>query len=182
MTTRWIAVCLCCVLASFSQATTLSEQTYSNWVDADGSLLLPDYQRTDWAHLGSWIIRDEAAPGYGFHDVYMQAEALRHFRQTGQFADGTVIIKEVRHIRSGIKTTGAAEWAGDITIWFVMIRDRRGRFRNDVHWASGWGWALFKTSDKRGNISSGFEQSCKGCHLPAQATDWVFTEGYPSLF
>lgn len=51
-------------------------------------------------HLGSWIVRDEKAPGYGFHDVYTDAKSVAAYRKTGSFPDGTVLVKEIRSVRS----------------------------------------------------------------------------------
>ena len=45
----------------------------------------------------------------------------------------------------GRMTTGQANWATDATkVWFVMIKDRKGRYPNSPLWGDGWGWALFK--------------------------------------
>lgn len=79
-----------------------------------------------------------------------------------------------------MKTTGPALWAGDTQVWFVMIKDTQGRF-DSPHWANGWGWALIKPDNPAANVSESFEQTCMGCHTPAQGTDWVFVEGYPTL-
>ncbi len=153
---------------------------FSPYVNAQGEISLPSEYRQSWSHLGSWLIADAAAPGYGFHDVYVQSGSLDYYLQHNEFPDGAVLIKEVRDIKLGAQTTGLAQWAGEIKIWFVMVKDSQNRFPNNSHWAEGWGWALFdKTSGK--NISDGFSASCKACHLPAQPQDWIFTGGYPSL-
>ncbi len=164
----------------------LSNSTFEEWVDRNGNISLPTNYRINWTHIGSWIVQDKEAPGYGFHDVYIQPEAARHFLKNRIFVDGTVLVKEVRAIHEGVKTTGPARWAGSINIWFVMIKDNKGRFKNNTHWANGWGWALFKAIDTQNisslsNVSKGFSQSCQACHQPAQNADWVFLEGYPTL-
>jgi hypothetical protein len=41
-------------------------------------------------------------------------------------------------------TTGDAHWATDIKVWFVLIKDSKGRYKNNPLWGDGWGWALFK--------------------------------------
>ena len=164
---------------------------YHTFVDQHGNISLPKEYRSGWVHIGSWLIADTKAPGHGFHDVYMQPEAVKHYRKTGHFPDGAVLVKEVRKIEHGSKTTGQAQWAGEITIWFVMIKDSKGRFKGNPHWVNGWGWALFENKGRDGvitgkgfaqrNVSDGFVSSCQGCHTPAKEKDWVFIEGYPSL-
>ncbi|MCP8686576.1 cytochrome P460 family protein [Marinobacterium sedimentorum] len=163
-----------------AQSQSLAEDTYSRYVDASGSISLPQDFRLEWTHLGSWVVSEATAPGAGFHDVYTQAEAARSFREKGVFPDGAVLIKEIRSIESGAKTTGPALWARDPVVWFVMVKDNQARFDNP-HWGEGWGWALFKAGDSGMNASASFAETCKGCHLPAQQNDWVFTEGYPTL-
>ncbi len=176
---------------SFAQAQEPEFSTYETIVDQSGNISLPVNYRSQWTHIGSWLIADTKAPGYGFHDVYMQPEAVEHYRKTNEYPDGAVIVKEVRHVEEGPKTTGQAQWAGDVIIWFVMVKDSKGRFKGSPHWSNGWGWALFeKNNGGEGaamgmrppkNVSEGFGPSCQGCHTPAKATDWVFLEGYPTL-
>jgi cytochrome P460 len=169
------------VLADTNQ---LQNTTFSQYVDKAGNISLPTDYRATWTHIGSWLVADKKAPGHGFHDVYMQPEAAAYYRNTQQYADGTVMIKEVRKLEEAFKTTGKAQWAGDIKVWFVMVKDTQGRFKDNLHWADGWGWALFENKEKAEtlkNVSVGYEITCKGCHLPAKQTDSVFIEGYPTL-
>jgi hypothetical protein len=165
-------------------ATDLSKETYTELVDENGSISLPLNYRLNWVHLGSWSIADPQAAGHGFHDVYTQPGVAEFYQKTKAFPDGAVIVKEVRTLHQGIKTTGTALWAGKQNIWFVMIKDTKGRFKNNPHWAEGWGWALFENKGDgklKTNVSKSFDTSCLGCHTPAKSQDWVFTEGYPSL-
>ena len=159
----------------------LSEQTYRQLVDKAGNIKLPESYRQNWTHLGSLLVADPKAPGHGFHDVYAQPQAVLAYRQTGKFPDGTVLVKEVRKVKSAVLPTGKAQWAGDINIWFVMIKDTQGRFKGNPHWAEGWGWALYEAKSSAINVSKSFREACKACHIPAKQTDWVFIGGYPTL-
>jgi len=164
-----------------AQAGDLAAITYSTVVGKSGEIHLPENFRQNWTHLGSWLVADAKAPGYGFHDVYTQAEAAKAFKQTGRFPDGTVLVKEIRKIESGKLSTGDASWATDNAVWFVMVKDGKQRFNGNSHWGDGWGWALFSTEQPGVNSSKGYAESCVACHLPAKATDWVFVQGYPTL-
>ncbi|MFC6672224.1 cytochrome P460 family protein [Marinobacterium aestuariivivens] len=161
-------------------ADTLADETYGTLVGADGTISLPEGFRQHWTHLGSWIVADTSAPGAGFHDVYTQPEAAQAYRESGHFPDGTVLVKEIRAVASGEKTTGMAQWAGEPAVWFLMVKDAKGRF-DGPHWGEGWGWALYEAKDPATNVSKSFEETCRGCHVPAQQNDWVFVEGYPTL-
>jgi hypothetical protein len=78
-------------------------------------------------------------------------------------------------------TTGQASWAGDVLIWFVMVKDSRGRFPRNPIWGEGWGWALYKAEDPKKNVATDYKKDCLGCHIPAKDTDWLYIQGYPTL-
>ncbi len=69
----------------------------------------------------------------------------------------------------------------DIKIWFVMVKDAKGRFSKNELWAEGWGRALFEAKDPKKNVATSFETSCKTCHVPAKKGDWVYVRGYAVL-
>jgi hypothetical protein len=164
-----------------SQASDLASKTYTTYVNKTGEIRLPENYRLNWGHLGSWAVNDPKASGYGFHDVYTQPEVVKAFHETGQFPDGAVLIKEVRKMNSRTLTTGPAVWAGETAVWFVMIKDIKGRFKDNANWGEGWGWALFEAENRNINTSKGYLESCLPCHVPAKQTDWVYIEGYPTL-
>ena len=67
------------------------------------------------------------------------------------------------------------------SVWFVMIKDTKGRFKGNANWGEGWGWALFEAGNRNINTSKGYLESCLPCHVPAKQTGWVYIEGYPTL-
>ena len=158
--------------------TAKTDEQFSPYVGAKGEIQLPKNYRTTWSYLGSWVVPDKKAPGYGFHDVFTQPETVKAYEKTGQFPDGAVLIKEIRKVESADMTTGHASWAGPINVWFVMVKDRKDRFPKNANWGDGWGWALFKASDPTKNVSTDYKKDCLGCHVPAKSTDWVYTKGY----
>ncbi len=165
---------------SGAQAQEKSE-TFSPYVDAQGKISLPKDYRAKFTYLGSWAVPVEKSPGQGFHDVFTQPESVEVYKKTGKFPDGTVLVKEIRKINSGKMTTGQAYWAGDIAVWFVMVKNDQGRFKNNPNWGMGWGWALFEAKDPNKNVSTNFQKDCKECHIPAKNTGWVYIQGYPTL-
>lgn len=156
-------------------------ETFSRYVDEEGNISLPEDVRRNWSHLGSWVVDDTEAPGHGFHDVYVQPQALTAYLANGHFPDGAILVKEIRTIQRANLTTGQAEWAEKPKVWFVMIKDRKARFADSPHWGGGWGWALFDAQKPGKNVSRGWREECLACHVPAKANDYVFIEGYPSL-
>ena len=181
--TPWMAQALAVVFCATAAVAGggIAKKTYTDLVDAEGNICLSNNYRQNWSHLGSWIVADPKAPGHGFHDVYTQQETVEAYRQNGRFPDGAVMIKEIRAIASGERSTGKASWAGKNTVWFVMVKDTIGRFTGNAHWGDGWGWAFFEAGNHPLNTSKGYMKSCQGCHQPAKASDWVYIEGYPTL-
>ena len=117
----------------------------------------------------------------GFHVVYAQPEAVAAYRKTGKFPDGTVLIKELFSTTTDDMTTGTVSRAAKTTGWFVMVKDGTHRFASHKLWGDGWGWAHFDAKDRTRTTSTDYQTDCKGCHVPAQATDWVYVQGYPVL-
>jgi Cytochrome P460 len=169
------------LVATHVQAKDLATETFSAYVSKTGEITLPENFRKHWVHLGSWVVTDAKAPGHGFHDVYTQPDAAKGYAKTGKFPDGTVLVKEIRKLGSGKMTTGEAQWATDNAVWFVMVKDSKSRFKGNPNWGEGWGWALFEAKNPKLNTAKSYIESCLGCHTPAQATDWVFVQGYPTI-
>lgn len=144
-------------------------------------LRVPKELRAGHVHLGSWIVPEDGAPGQGFHDVYTDTRSVEAYRKTGTFADGTVLVKEIRGIRSDTLTTGHASWADETKVWFVMVKDANGRYKDSPLWGDGWIWALYKADAPAKNVAVSYAIDCQGCHTPAAATDHVFVQGYPTL-
>lgn len=169
------------VLTLASQPSFAQSKGFSQYVDKQGNISLPKDFRTNWSFLGAWFVPDPDAKGPGLHDVFTQKKSVAGYLRTGKFPDGTVLVKEIRKLESKKLTTGEASWGAEIDHWFVMVKDSKNRFPKNKNWAQGWGWALFYPKDPSVNASKGFRASCWTCHVPAQNTDWVFVEGYPTL-
>ena len=169
------------VLASVALTSAEADEGFSPYVDNDGNIAFPDGFRSSMAHLGSWFVPEGGASG--FHDVYTEKESVEAYRETGKFPDGATIVKELRASEAGAYTTGTnVSYATDgLKQWFVMIKDEKGRFEDNPIWGDGWGWALYKPDDRATNVATNYKTDCLGCHVPAKANDWVYTEAYPTL-
>ncbi len=179
-TRRFGLLLLACTVIVFPGDTTQAD-SFSAYADGTGTIRLPKDFRTMMVHLGSWFVPTGDASG--FHDVYTEASTVKAYRKTGRFPDGATLVKELRVAKTGDYTTGAnVGFAVDqIRQWFVMIKDRKGRFPDNPLWGDGWGWALFKPNAPTKNVATNYRTDCLGCHIPAQANDWVYIEAYPTL-
>lgn len=168
---------ICTVLAP-QQRTPAS---FSPYVDEAGNISRPRNYRDGWTHLGSYFVMNESPRGHGIHQVYTEKRYIDAYNATGQWPDGAVIVKEVLYTAGDQLTTGAASWATEPNVWFVMVKDQQGRFPGNPLWGSGWGWALFEAASPDAQVAANYKQDCLNCHMPARKTDWVYIQGYPSI-
>jgi hypothetical protein len=155
---------------------------FSPYVTKDGGITRPTDYRDTFEFLGTYAVATKPdQPVDEMHIVYSRPEDVKAYRRDGKFPDGAVLVKEVTKVSSDRLTTGQSHWASDIKLWFVMIKDAKGRFPKNDLWGDGWGWALFLEKDPAKNVATDYATDCKTCHIPARKDDWIYVRGYPTL-
>ncbi len=162
------------------QSNTQGNTNYNDLVDKNGIIRKPADYRDRYPALGTFFVRDPVG-AEEMHYTYASSGAAEFYRKNGKFADGTVLVKEVLGTDHGQLTTGDAHWASGMKVWFIMIKDEKGRYAGNPLWGDGWGWALYKSDAPDKQIATDYKKDCLGCHIPAQKTDWVYVQGYPVL-
>jgi cytochrome P460 len=179
-----ISVVVLAVVIALSYHEVKSEGTMSysgfDLVDKTGNIRKPADYRDLYQALGTFAVTGLNGDTE-MHYTYASPGAVEYYRKNGKFADGTVLVKEVFGTDHGKLTTGDAHWASAIKVWFVMIKDEKGRYPGNPLWGNGWGWALFKSDAPDKQVATNYKKDCLGCHVPAKATDWVYVQGYPVL-
>jgi hypothetical protein len=164
-------------------------------VDTQGNLRVPAAYRTTYEFLGTWAVAaDQGQGSQELHVVYASPGTITAYRKDGHFPDGTVLVKEVYRAVTGQMTTGTISHADSLRGWFVMVKDSTGRYAaNKPVWGDGWGWSWFDAADPLtssrnlplpgGGVepTNDYRDNCKSCHMPAQASDWIYVDGYPPL-
>jgi hypothetical protein len=151
-------------------------------VDGNGNLHVPENYRREYEYLGSWAVAaDQGQGSKDLHVVYASPGAAEAYKAGGHFPDGTVLVKEVFQAATAPMTTGTVSHADVLKGWFVMVRDTTGRHAGNTLWGDGWGWSWFDAGNPTKTTSTDYKTNCRGCHVPAQATGWVYVGGYPSL-
>lgn len=151
-------------------------------VDDKGNMRVPADYRTAYQMLGTWAVAASDGPGSKeLHVVYASPGTIAAYRKDGRFPDGAVLVKEVFKATTQPMTTGTVSSAGTLAGWFVMVKDDSSRFPGNKLWGDGWGWAWFDASDSGKTASTDYKTDCQACHLPAKASDWIYTHGYPPL-
>ena len=171
-------------LAAYGQTgqPTKDGDAYQKVVDASGNLRVPADYRTRYEFLGTWSIAADTGRGAKeMHDVYASPGTIAAYQGSGHFPDGTVLVKEVFTTATGPMTTGTVSHVETLKGWFVMVKDSKNSHPGNALWGNGWGWSWFDAGQPTRTTSTDFKKDCLGCHVPAQATDWIYIQGYPVL-
>ena len=150
--------------------------------DAEGALRVPGDYRSTYEYLGAWAIAADQGPGSKqLHSVYASPGAVTAFRTNGHFPDGAILVKEVYNTATSPMTTGTVSHAETLAGWFVMVKDSKNSHPQNKLWGSGWAWSWFDAANPLKTTSTDYTTDCQPCHIPAQSTDWIYTQGYPVL-
>lgn len=182
---RWALIGLCGPILglSISACVPASKAIVADaGANANGDLRVPGNYRDSFQYLGTWSVAAEATPGSEqLHIVYASPGAAAAHRATGNFPDGTTLVKEVFAAKTGPQTTGTVSRADTLMGWFVMVKDNKNSHPDNKLWGDGWGWAWFDAGNPTKTTSTDYKTDCLGCHVPAKASDWTYVEGYPVL-
>ena len=148
---------------------------------AEGELMQPEGYR-EWIYVGTPLTPNSLNPPEAafpdFHNVYIHPADYRHYRQTGQFPDGTVLVKELVSVGSEQAVSGNGYFMGEFTGLEATVKDASRFAEEPNNWAYftfGHAYPLAETAPA---MPTG---SCAGCHLGSAADDMVFTQYYPVL-
>jgi hypothetical protein len=127
--------------------------------DAEGALRIPADYVANYDYMGTWSVAADAGSGAKeMHIVYASPGAIADFKKSGHFQNGDVLVKEVREAETASMTTGTVSHPTKLKGWFWFDADK------PLH-----------------TTSTDYQSECKGCHVPAEATDWMYTPGYVTL-
>ena len=146
---------------------------------AEGKLKQPVGYRK-WVYIGTPVTPNELnggeAPFPEFHAVYMDPESFAHYEKTGEFRDGTVLIKELVSVGAKEATSGKGYFMGNFSGLEASIKDSK-RFKDEPG-----NWAYFSFGHKlplKAEATKNNAASCNACHQTSAAKDYVFSQYYP---
>ena len=153
--------------------------------DENGNLIQPkDYVWRDWIYVGTPITPNDLnppeAPFPEFHNVYIDPKAFRHYKKTGNFPQGTVLIKELVSVGSKEASSGKGYFQGNFIGLEAAVKDAK-RFPDEP---GNWVYFTFshkappypKTANRQPTVACN-----SACHQELAGDDWVFTQFYPVL-
>lgn len=149
----------------------------------DGTLKRPQGYR-EWVYVGTPVtpndMNDGKAPFPEFHAVYIDPESFKHWKRTGKYCEGTILVKELVSVGSKLAVSGKGYFMGDFIGLEATIKSAK-HFPNEPG-----NWAYFSFTDAENGMlkatANAFPTAaCNACHQASAQTDWVFTQFYPVL-
>jgi len=149
----------------------------------NGELQRPTGYR-EWIYVGTPVTPNELNDGKAafpeFHNVYIDPKSWSHWKNTGQFRDGTILMKELVAVGSKAAVSGLGYFQGDFLGLEATIKSVK-HFPNEP---GNWGYFSFSTPD-HGSLNTTAKAfpaaACNACHAASAADDFVFTQYYPVL-
>ena len=158
---------------------------------ASGEAMLPEGYR-QWVFVGAPLtphaLNDGAAPFPEYHNVYVEPSAFAHYAETGEWPEGTQIVKELTLIYqndndaatgASSEVSGVGYQQGEFSGLELTVKDTK-RFPD-----MPGGWAYFSFGHHAppyAATAAAFPaDACNACHEANAADDFVFTQFYPVL-
>lgn len=175
------------LLLASGQPTRAADPDWGPSWNSDGELILPtDFH--EWVFIGSPLtphgLNGGNAPFPEYHNVYVQPEVFRAYRKTGEWPEGTIMLKELQLTRPGsnpdgsaVEVSGRGFFPGSLNGIDISVKDSK-RFKD----SNGWGFFNF------GHHAPPYPKSaraqaidaCAGCHI-ANADRMVFSKFYKPI-
>ena len=149
--------------------------------DDDGNLIRPEGYRL-WVYIGTPITPNNENGGKAsfpdFHNVYIHPDDFKHYKKTGKFQDGTILVKELVSVGSTRAVSGNGHFMGEFTGLEATIKDKK-EFPDEP---GNWAYFSFGHKYPLAKTAAAFDAaSCNSCHATSAADDFVFTQYYPVL-
>lgn len=156
-------------------------ETYFNF--SNGELERPIGYR-EWIYVGTPLTPNDMNNGKAafpeFHNVYIDPESWRYWKEKGEFRDGTILIKELISVGTKRAVSGNGYFMGGFLGLEATIKSKK-HFPKDP---GNWAYFSFSTPDHKSlsKTAKAFPAAaCNACHEGAAADDFVFTQYYPIL-
>lgn len=171
----------CSILALSTISSFANAEKYFNF--KNGELERPTGYR-EWVYVGTPLTPNDMNDGKAafpeFHSVYIDPRSWDHWKKTGTFPEGTIMIKEMASVGSKSATSGNGYFMGEFAGLEASIKSKKLFPKEPGNWA----YFSFSTANHRTLKKSEKPEataSCAACHTASAADDMVFTQYYPAL-
>jgi hypothetical protein len=149
----------------------------------DGKLERPTGYR-EWIYVGTPVTPNDMNDGKAafpeHHNVYIDPMSWKHWKKTGEFRDGAILIKELVSVGTKAAVSGNGYFQGEFIGLEAVIKSKKHFPKEPGNWA----YFSFSTPDHTAltPTATAFPtEACNVCHAASAADDFVFTQYYPVL-
>lgn len=152
-------------------------------INSNGELVRPvDYR--SWVYVGTPLTPNDLNDGKAafpeFHNVYINPTSYTHYKKTGKWLEGTILVKELVSVGGKAAASGNGYFMGDFIGLEATIKSKKNFPKEPGN------WSYFSFSNPKGGdlaeTGKAFEtHQCNACHAASAADDFVFTQHYPIL-
>ncbi len=185
--TGFVFTTLAATAVYYSASAQQSEDWKPKWT-SNGELELPTGYR-EWVYLGSPLtpnaLNDGAAGFPEYHNVYMHPAAFKIYKETNEFPEGTILLKELQLTKEGqeddgsrYEVSGRGYFPGSYNGIDIAVKDST-RFAE----SENWGYFNFghHAPPYAKSAPAAPTASCAQCHIDNATEDMVFSEFYQIL-
>lgn len=148
-----------------------------------GELQRPTGYR-EWIYVGTPVTPNDMNDGKAafpeHHNVYIDPESWSHWKEKGEFRDGTILVKELVSVGSKAAVSGKGYFQGEYIGLEATIKSKK----HSPDEPGNWSYYSFSGKNHKTIAESAKAfpaESCNACHQNAAADDYVFTQYYPVL-
>jgi len=148
-----------------------------------GELIRPTDYRT-WVYIGTPVTPNDLNGGHAafpeMHNVYIDPESYKVYKETGKFREGTIIVKELVSVGATQAVSGKGYFEGEFLGLEASVKSKKDFPKEPGN------WAIFTFSDMKTGILKDSapvmpSDKCVSCHQASASDDFVFTQYYPVL-
>lgn len=183
MMKRFTALPLAALAASLLAAVAVTPAVGEEFSFEDGELQRPVGYR-EWVYVGTPVTPNDLNNGKAafpeHHNVYMHPASWKHWKRTGEFKDGTILVKELVSVGAKSAVSGNGYFQGEFIGLEATVKSSR-HFPDEP---GNWAYFSFSTEGMESLKASAAPfptTSCNACHQASAADDFVFTQYYPVL-
>ena len=181
------AVAAFAMALSFSPVQADAQDWKPKWTDS-GELILPEGYRK-WVFLGSPLtpngLNGGAAGFPEYHNVYVHPDVFAIYEATGEFPEGTILLKELQLTIEGqeddgsrTEVSGRGFFPGEFNGIDISVKDSK-RFAD----TNNWGFFNFghHAPPYAATAAAAPAEACAQCHIDNADEDMVFSRFYRIL-
>ena len=154
----------------------------------DGSTTIPEGFR-EWVFIGAPLTPNDlngGAAGFPeFHHVYVEPGAYAEYKRTGEFPEGTTIVKELVLLKEAQYDDGSRDEASGRGFFADRFAGIDMMVKDTARFAETGGWGFFNFGHHEppyaDRAAPAANDECAFCHTANATYDMVFTTFYPIL-